>query len=147
MAKKPLHPTINHMIQYYVNLYYVVLERDKRMREDIVTNCALVDKIAEDYWSELRRRYPDWDTEENRAYFKINMNWLTGCYTKYDNYEKLQANKADLLQKYEARKQEMDDFVKAEFKKFMADESVIDSIEEDKEATITSDIDISFDDF
>jgi hypothetical protein len=140
MAKKPLHPTINHMVQYYVNLYYVVLERDKKMREDIVTNCALVDKIAEDYWSELRRRYPDWDTEENREYFKINMNWITGCYTKYENYEKLQANKADLLQKYEARKLEMDDFVKAEYKKFLGDEKIRD------EEPITSDIGISFDD-
>jgi hypothetical protein len=140
MAKKPLHPTINHMIQYYVNLYYVVLERDKKMREDIVTNCALVDKIAEDYWSELRRRYPDWDTEENRDYFKINMNWITGCYTKYENYEKLQANKADLLQKYEARKLEMDDFVKAEYKKFLGDEKIRD------DEPITSDIGISFDD-
>lgn len=140
MAKKPLHPTINHMIQYYVNLYYVVLERDKKMREDIVTNCALVDKIAEDYWSELRRRYPDWDTEENRAYFKTNMNWITGCYTRYENYEKLEANKADLLQKYEARKLEMDDFVKAEYKKFLGDEKIRD------EDPITSDIDISFDD-
>ncbi len=128
------------MVQYYVNLYYVVLERDKKMREDIVTNCALVDKIAEDYWSELRRRYPDWDTEENREYFKINMNWITGCYTKYENYEKLQANKADLLQKYEARKLEMDDFVKAEYKKFLGDEKIRD------EEPITSDIGISFDD-
>jgi hypothetical protein len=100
----------------------------------------LVDKIAEDYWSELRRRYPDWDTEENREYFKINMNWITSCYTKYENYEKLEANKADLLQKYEARKLEMDDFVKAEYKKFLGDEKIRD------DEPITSDIGISFDD-
>lgn len=104
MAKKPKHTTIEHLIQYTISLYYVQRERDPGLKADLEKNIEVANRIEAEYHKELLKKYPEWDTEENRRRVRSNINYLTGIYTKY---EALLNKKERLKQLHQAGKEDM----------------------------------------
>lgn len=81
MARKPKHKTFNDILQYYINLYYVVRERNPGIKQSEDKHIHKIELAESDYHKELERHYPQWDTEENKARFRTEIDFLTSAYT------------------------------------------------------------------
>lgn len=136
MAKKPIHPTCAHIIHYYVHMYYMILDKNDTIRSNPVSHYLLVEQVYSDYVSELERRYPEWDNEETRQYFKDNINWLTNVYTNYEAHLQLEKDRAAFLELVDKSREEMRDFVHSEFKRFSGgNEKITTEPEQDEDSS------------
>lgn len=81
MSNTPKSKTIQGLLLFYINKYYLIRERIPGLKTRQKEHLHEVEKINKTYLKELAKR-EDWNTEENREQFKKEIDFLTKCYTK-----------------------------------------------------------------
>lgn len=97
MARKPTHKTTQNIVQYYISLYYVERERDATLKSNREKHIRVADKIERDYHKELRTKYPDWDTEENRPQVQNQIDFLTKIFSQRRKEEQKKIENAERI--------------------------------------------------
>ena len=88
MPKKKNLQSIQDLIQYYMSLYYVMRERNPRIKFRHQEHITQIEIIEAMYHRQLDKDYPQWDSEEARGYFRQQVEFLTKVYENYERSKK-----------------------------------------------------------
>ncbi len=84
MAKHPIHKTIQNLLQYYLSLYYLIRENNPNLRLNEKKHISEIERLERAYHKDIYLKYPQWDTEENKAQLKKDIDFLTQVFTRQE---------------------------------------------------------------
>lgn len=76
-GRKPNHETAEDLLHWHIGLYYRMLQDNVGIRNDPKAHEEQIMQIDAEYRKDLARRFPDWDTEDIRERFMVNIEFLT----------------------------------------------------------------------
>lgn len=102
MARQVNHPTIDHMVYFYIDLYYTRVEAEPRKRAVIEEHIKEVNYIDELYKNCLKKKpnAKKFDYEENKNKFLDKIEVLTQVMSKQATQVAKSKAKKELVEKY-----------------------------------------------
>lgn len=81
--------TFSDLIHYHLSLYYIQRERYPHLKHDLKKHYKIVLLKEKHFHQDIERRYPEYNTEENKGELRRQIDFLTGVFTKAENTAKL----------------------------------------------------------
>jgi cell fate (sporulation/competence/biofilm development) regulator YmcA (YheA/YmcA/DUF963 family) len=102
MARQVHHPTIDHMVYFYIDLYYTRVAEDPRRRSTLDEHIKEVNYIDELYKNCLKKAHnaKKFDYEENKSKLLDKLEVLTQVLAKQEAASKKSKARKELVEKY-----------------------------------------------
>lgn len=102
MARQVNHPTIDHMVYFYIDLYYIRLERDPSIRQREAEHIIEINYADNLFKNCLQKtcNAKKFDYEENKDKFLKKIEVLTQVFAKREEKVKKSKARSELFQKF-----------------------------------------------